>query len=170
MKWSKQKQNFCLTISCKFLIFIKILNITSWYLVVVFFFPYMWFVKDINECRIDPKPCEFTCSNSVGSFICGCPTGYVLNADGLTCRGRCYLFAPSHPPPFPPPKRNPCPLSLPTKKKKNNPHSYPNKSQPTNYCFGFQKYNQFSNTVKNDTLIYLDINIIVSFLYLLPKK
>ena len=49
------------------------------------------FNLDINECTqngglgscISPA----TCQNEVGSFRCECPSGYRLNANGLTCAG-----------------------------------------------------------------------------------
>lgn len=30
--------------------------------------------------------CSQTCSNTVGSFRCGCMTGYVLRPDGRSCK------------------------------------------------------------------------------------
>ena len=47
-----------------------------------------WCVVDVDECQQRPKVCEFTCSNTLGSFVCGCPAGYVLNMDQRTCRGQ----------------------------------------------------------------------------------
>ena len=67
---------------------------------------------DINECAHEPRPCDFGCNNLEGSYSCSCPPvslkktramipifscsnyvsfslvsqGYVLNADGRTCR------------------------------------------------------------------------------------
>ncbi|XP_052803968.1 uncharacterized protein LOC128234050 isoform X2 [Mya arenaria] len=38
---------------------------------------------DTNEC--DNGPCSQTCSNSKGSFRCGCLTGYQLGADRVSC-------------------------------------------------------------------------------------
>ena len=40
---------------------------------------------DIDECIL--SPCEHTCTNTVGSFVCSCNDGYVLNSDGLSCNG-----------------------------------------------------------------------------------
>lgn len=43
--------------------------------------------EDINEClyAVDPV-CSQTCNNTVGSFKCGCMTGYVLRPDLRTCK------------------------------------------------------------------------------------
>lgn len=41
-------------------------------------------ISDINEC--ERSPCQYNCHNTDGSFTCSCPTGFLLNADGLTCR------------------------------------------------------------------------------------
>lgn len=46
----------------------------------------MYFFKDINECAIAPKPCQMTCENTDGGYMCGCVRGYILNRDNSTCR------------------------------------------------------------------------------------
>ncbi|KAJ9600525.1 hypothetical protein L9F63_026338, partial [Diploptera punctata] len=39
------------------------------------------------ECMYETDPvCSQRCNNTVGSFICGCMTGYVLRPDGRTCK------------------------------------------------------------------------------------
>ena len=40
---------------------------------------------DIDECS--SSPCGHTCTNTVGSFVCSCNDGYVLDSDGLSCNG-----------------------------------------------------------------------------------
>ena len=40
---------------------------------------------DIDECSDDV--CTQTCTNTEGSFTCGCNSGYELDADGTTCNG-----------------------------------------------------------------------------------
>ncbi|XP_048480934.1 low-density lipoprotein receptor-related protein 4 [Plutella xylostella] len=43
--------------------------------------------RDIDECMYEQDPvCSQTCSNTVGSFRCGCMTGYVLRPDGRSCK------------------------------------------------------------------------------------
>ena len=32
--------------------------------------------------------CHHTCINTVGSYICDCNVGYMLDSDGLTCIGK----------------------------------------------------------------------------------
>lgn len=38
---------------------------------------------DIDECA--SSPCDHTCINTPGSFVCICRDGYELNSDGRTC-------------------------------------------------------------------------------------
>lgn len=45
-----------------------------------------YFFLDVNECEHIPSPCQFSCTNTEGSFVCSCSPGYVLNPDGVTCR------------------------------------------------------------------------------------
>ena len=40
---------------------------------------------DIDECS--SSPCNHTCTNTVGSFVCSCNDGYELDDDGTTCNG-----------------------------------------------------------------------------------
>ena len=48
---------------------------------------YHYLVVDIDECEDDTDGCSHTCTNTQGSFTCGCNDGYVLNVDGTTCDG-----------------------------------------------------------------------------------
>lgn len=42
---------------------------------------------DIDECLYQSDPvCSQTCNNTIGSFICGCMTGYILRPDLRTCK------------------------------------------------------------------------------------
>ncbi|MEJ1276576.1 hypothetical protein NN561_007482 [Cricetulus griseus] len=42
--------------------------------------------RDLDECSQSPKPCNFICKNTEGSYQCSCPRGYVLQEDGKTCK------------------------------------------------------------------------------------
>ena len=44
-------------------------------------------LPDIDECRLTSSPCSQLCSNSQGSYKCGCRRGYELVRGGL-CRGK----------------------------------------------------------------------------------
>lgn len=44
-------------------------------------------VSDLDECALSPKPCNFLCKNTEGSYLCSCPRGYSLQPDGKTCKG-----------------------------------------------------------------------------------
>ena len=43
--------------------------------------------QDINECDTTNGRCEHSCTNTIGSFICSCDTGYQLDGNGLSCNG-----------------------------------------------------------------------------------
>ena len=42
---------------------------------------------EIDECAEDTDRCSQVCSNTVGSYLCDCRTGYTLASDGATCNG-----------------------------------------------------------------------------------
>ena len=42
---------------------------------------------DIDECSDGTHDCSQTCTNTEGSFICGCNSGYKLEVNGTTCNG-----------------------------------------------------------------------------------
>ena len=46
------------------------------------------FNLDINGCATNNGNCLQTCANAIGSYLCSCTIGYVLNADGRTCDGK----------------------------------------------------------------------------------
>ena len=50
------------------------------------YFDYKCF-PDINECLENNGGCNQTCINTVGSWTCGCHTGYKLDIDGVHCNG-----------------------------------------------------------------------------------
>ena len=48
---------------------------------------YLLSLSDINECIAGTDNCSDICSNTIGSYTCGCLDGYRLLSDGLTCQG-----------------------------------------------------------------------------------
>ena len=42
---------------------------------------------DVNECSSGNGGCEHLCENTVGSYVCKCPSGYRLSRDGRQCDG-----------------------------------------------------------------------------------
>ena len=47
---------------------------------------------DIDECQRDTDGCSQICTNTIGSYICSCNSGYRLNTDRHTCNGKFYLI------------------------------------------------------------------------------
>ena len=47
----------------------------------------IYFNVDIDECTNNTGNCTQTCTNTEGSFTCGCDDGYILDRDGTTCNG-----------------------------------------------------------------------------------
>lgn len=48
---------------------------------------------DLNECSIGTSGCSQLCSNTNGSYLCSCNTGYKLASDNYTCGGECDSLA-----------------------------------------------------------------------------
>ena len=48
------------------------------------------FRTDFNECKDGTKRCDGVCFNTMGSYECRCPRGFVLNADQKSCDGTCH--------------------------------------------------------------------------------
>jgi len=43
---------------------------------------------DIDECSVNNGGCgDLICTNTPGSFECGCPPGLTVATDGITCTG-----------------------------------------------------------------------------------
>lgn len=42
---------------------------------------------DIDECGTDNGYCDHLCTNTNGSYICSCHTGYQLESDKHNCTG-----------------------------------------------------------------------------------
>ncbi len=45
-------------------------------------------VSDDNECQLGTDLCGQVCHDTLGSYTCSCRSGYALNDDGLSCRGK----------------------------------------------------------------------------------
>ena len=43
---------------------------------------------DINECFSNNGNCSQTCNNTIGNYLCSCKSGYVLDGDNVTCKGK----------------------------------------------------------------------------------
>ena len=48
-----------------------------------FFFVFL----DIDECQGASHGCIQLCTNTAGSYMCGCRTGFQLDGDGRQCNG-----------------------------------------------------------------------------------
>ena len=45
------------------------------------------YCSDINECMEEVDNCVQNCANIVGSFVCNCSSGFLLDDDGYSCNG-----------------------------------------------------------------------------------
>ena len=48
---------------------------------------YICFFSGTNECSEGTHNCSQICTNTDGSFTCGCNDGYHLDFDNVTCNG-----------------------------------------------------------------------------------
>ena len=45
--------------------------------------------SDIDECSVNnSSPCDQVCKNTVGGYVCGCYTGYMLVSGSSQCQGK----------------------------------------------------------------------------------
>ena len=49
-------------------------------------------IPDVNECILGTNNCSQFCTNTIGSYLCGCNTGYTLGADNITCNGKASII------------------------------------------------------------------------------
>ena len=56
-----------------------------WYVTV--YIRIIYFNVDIDECANNTDNCNQTCTNTEGSFVCGCHDGYLLEGNGISCNG-----------------------------------------------------------------------------------
>ena len=52
-------------------------------------------LSDTDECSDGTHNCSQICTNTNGSFTCGCINGYLLDLDEVTCKGMyrmCILY------------------------------------------------------------------------------
>lgn len=54
---------------------------------------YFFFLLDINECTTGSNRCSQNCHNAVGSYACSCYSGYRLNSDRISCRGKAMNYS-----------------------------------------------------------------------------
>ena len=47
---------------------------------------------DTDECSQPIPPCDQTCNNTIGSFLCGCMEGFELEPDSRTCNGKMHVM------------------------------------------------------------------------------
>ena len=47
---------------------------------------------DINECSTSNGGCAGTCTNTVGSYYCTCPSGCTLGSNNHVCNGELYSY------------------------------------------------------------------------------
>ena len=42
---------------------------------------------DVDECKLGTHECNQICVNTVGSFMCDCYPGFILDINEYTCNG-----------------------------------------------------------------------------------
>ena len=47
---------------------------------------------DTDECAQELDECDHNCTNTIGSYICTCMAGYMLQADNYNCTGNKYKY------------------------------------------------------------------------------
>ena len=47
---------------------------------------------DCDECIEGTSGCNHTCNNTIGSYICSCRDGFILNSDQHMCDGMCLIY------------------------------------------------------------------------------
>ena len=47
----------------------------------------VFYVLDINECKLGTDLCAHNCTDTYGSYRCSCLTGYASASDGISCTG-----------------------------------------------------------------------------------
>ena len=52
---------------------------------IIYIYNYLSFDTDTNECLTNNGGCSHRCTNTPGSYYCGCPSGYVLQSDNRNC-------------------------------------------------------------------------------------
>ena len=43
--------------------------------------------EDVDECRDQIDECDQDCENIVGSYLCSCCSGFILDLNGKSCKG-----------------------------------------------------------------------------------
>ena len=56
----------------------------------VFYFQHL--LIDVNECSARTDQCQQVCQNTIGSYVCSCNSGFILDVDGRTCDGILKFF------------------------------------------------------------------------------
>ena len=67
----------------------------------------------MNECSDNSDNCAQRCTNTAGSYICSCNSGFTLAANGRSCTANPTTPPPTTPPPTTPPPTTPPPTTSP---------------------------------------------------------
>ena len=51
-------------------------------------YQYFFAASELDECLVNNGGCSDTCTDTAESYVCSCPTGYLLDSDAHTCSGK----------------------------------------------------------------------------------
>ena len=82
------------------LVVVVVVDCYLWVFFFSFFLPYLFHLKlivkrnfillhkiDVDECATNNGGCGHYCTNTIGSFVCSCYTGYTLHGNERSCLG-----------------------------------------------------------------------------------
>ena len=56
------------------------------------FYCKFYYILDINECLDDNAGCQQVCNNIIGSYLCSCNDGFMLDENRHNCSGMLYII------------------------------------------------------------------------------
>ena len=48
-------------------------------------------IADVDECSEETDECTQNCDNTIGSYVCSCNDGFIIDVDRRTCDGEHFI-------------------------------------------------------------------------------